>query len=111
MPWSDSRLVNIYDRTEGYCSYCGKRLSLNNYGILGAKGAWEVDHRNPRSRGGSDRLGNLSAACIPCNRVKSDRHARSYRRDWEPATLGGKVVEFFGLPEGFFGASRRRRPR
>ncbi|MFJ2030331.1 RNA-guided endonuclease IscB [Streptosporangium sp. NPDC087985] len=42
------------------CAYCGATgVPLN------------IDHIHPRSRGGSDRISNLTLACIPCNQAKS----------------------------------------
>lgn len=44
------------------CAYCGaENLPL------------EVEHIVPRSRGGTDRVSNLTVACQPCNQVKGDR--------------------------------------
>lgn len=63
----------IYDRTSGYCHICSRKVCFSNYGILGARGAWEVEHSRPRSQGGTNHGNNLYAACIPCNREKSDR--------------------------------------
>ena len=40
----------------------------------------EVDHSNPRIKGGTDRLSNLYPACVSCNRSKgaaSTRYARA----------------------------------
>ncbi len=75
MYYSEEDLNDIYDSTGGRCYYsnCRKRLSWKNYGIFGARGAWEVDHRRARSRGGSDSFINLVPACIECNRKKSDK--------------------------------------
>ena len=80
MPYTDDQLERIYDRTSGKCHLCHKKVSFCNYARYGEKGAWEVEHSNPRARGGCDRLSNLFAACIPCNRGKcagSTRTARS----------------------------------
>ena len=42
------------------CAYCGASgVPLN------------IDHIHPRSRGGSDRISNLSVACIGCNQAKN----------------------------------------
>lgn len=46
------------------CHYCGGPAS-------------EVDHVLPVSRGGNDALGNLVAACLPCNRRKGKRVVRT----------------------------------
>lgn len=74
-----------------------KKLSLKNYGILGEKGAWEVDHGVPVSRGGTNYLRNLWPACIECNRDKSDRGAQSYKRSIQP-----KEDECFIATAAFF---------
>lgn len=108
MPYTEAELEAVFEKTQGYCAYCGKQLSWSNYGISGGRGGWEVDHQNPRARGGSDYLRNLSAACIPCNRDKRDRTAQSYRQEFAPATVGGRAVEWLGLAPGSLGASRRR---
>ncbi|WP_089211419.1 RNA-guided endonuclease IscB [Streptosporangium subroseum] len=42
------------------CAYCGaQNVPLN------------LDHIHPRFRGGSDRISNLTLACIPCNQTKN----------------------------------------
>ena len=55
-----------------------KRLSWKNYGRLGRKGAWEVDHSNPLSKGGTDYLRNLVPSCIECNRSKGNLRTREF---------------------------------
>lgn len=79
MGYDDDTLNRIYDKSDGYCHYCGKRLAWTNYGSPRAKGAWEVDHGIPFSRGGSDYLRNLWAICIECNREKSNMTPEEYR--------------------------------
>ena len=52
-------LLEKYDRT---CAYCDKTdVPL------------QVEHIVPRSRGGTDRVSNLTLACEPCNRRKGNR--------------------------------------
>ena len=79
MPYSDEQLSEIYDRTSGYCHICRKKLSFQNYGRPGCKGAWEVEHSKARANGGCDRLNNLYPACITCNRDKSTTSTRAAR--------------------------------
>ena len=69
----------IYDRTYGKCHICGKKLSFTNYGYFGLKGCWEVEHSNPKYKGGTNRLNNLYASCISCNRSKNNNSTRSAR--------------------------------
>ena len=74
MQYSDDRLNQIYDKTNGICRHCGKQLAFKNFGNRRARGGWEVDHSVPRSRGGSDNLRNLWPTCRQCNLSKSSLH-------------------------------------
>lgn len=74
------RLRKIYDRTNGYCHLCHKKLAYTNYGKHGMKGGWHVEHSVARVNGGSDHMNNLFPACIACNIVKSTKHTRTIRR-------------------------------
>ncbi len=72
LSFSDDDLNGIYDKTGRYCYYRGKKIDWSNYGHPGEKGSWEVDHKVPISRGGSDSFANLVPACPDCNRTKAD---------------------------------------
>jgi 5-methylcytosine-specific restriction endonuclease McrA len=78
MGYTDEELSYIFDKSRGRCWHCGKTLSWINYGVPGARGAWEVDHSIPLSRGGTDYFQNLVPSCIPCNRSKGDLRTRQY---------------------------------
>jgi hypothetical protein len=112
----------IYDRTSGYCHICGRKVYFSNYGIVGAKGAWEVEHSRPQARGGTHHGNNLYAACIPCNREKSHRCSTRTVRTWngrsraplnptkrreakeQQALAGALLCEFAGYAFGPLGA-------
>lgn len=79
MGYNTTTLERIYNRTEGRCHLCRKKLSLCNYGLLGRRGAWEIDHSNARTHGGTDHGNNLYAACIVCNRQKGVLSTRAAR--------------------------------
>lgn len=79
MSFSESKLNDIYDRTDGRCHICRKRLAFSNYGVVGARGAWEIDHSKARSRGGTHHGNNLYPACISCNRSKQALGSRAAR--------------------------------
>ncbi|MCW2917748.1 MAG: endonuclease domain protein [Actinomycetia bacterium] len=65
-------LLAKWDRT---CAYCGATgIPLN------------IDHIQPRSRGGSDRISNLALACIPCNQEKDATPVQEFLKD-QPALL------------------------
>ena len=111
LPYSNEQLNDIYNKTDGYCHICGKKLSFTNYALVGERGAWEVDHSEPLRGGGTGYYRNLVPACIECNRSKGATSGRRIRSRMEPVTPGGKIVKSLGLPDGFLGASRRKRPR
>lgn len=85
MPFTKQQIDSIYDRSTGYCHLCHKKLSRKNYGIHGARGAWHVEHSIPRSKGGTDHMNNLFAACIDCNYEKSNMTTRTARK-WNGKT-------------------------
>ena len=81
MAYDDKTLRQIYDRTSGYCHICGGKMSFTNYARSGRKGAWEIEHSVPRSKGGTNHSNNLFGAHIACNRDKSD-HTTQTARSW-----------------------------
>jgi 5-methylcytosine-specific restriction endonuclease McrA len=50
----------------------GKEILKSAYGTT-KKGNWQIDHRNPLSRGGSDDARNLRALNTKSNQRKSDK--------------------------------------
>ena len=77
--YDKATLRRIFDRTTGKCHICTKNLAFSNYGVIGTRGAWEVEHSKPRAKGGSDHGNNLYAAHITCNRSKGDSSTRAAR--------------------------------
>lgn len=53
----------VFKRDGFQCAYCGKTPP----GVM-----LELDHIEPRSRGGSDEINNLITSCLDCNRGKSN---------------------------------------
>ena len=79
MAFDKHRLLKIFEKTDGQCHLCGKRLCWKNHGVVGARGAWEVEHSRPRAKGGTNHLVNLFAAHVSCNRAKGSGSTRSAR--------------------------------
>ncbi len=73
------RKNEVYEKCDGKCEYCGKRLSIKNHGRPGERGAWEIDHSRSRANGGTDHLNNLVAACVDCNQDKGSRNGKSFK--------------------------------
>lgn len=57
-------VLEKWHRTCAYCGVEGVRL--------------EVEHIVPKIRGGSDRAGNLTLACVPCNQKKGSQTAAEF---------------------------------
>ena len=80
------------------CMYCGTELNGSN---------WEIDHKFPVSRGGSNDRRNLQALCRLCNRRKGTHSDEEFRdRYWE--LLGNlKLPPYRVIPQSQFKAVTR----
>jgi hypothetical protein len=58
------------------CSYCGKETTEKP----GQPNSRETDHIHPRSRNGNTTDKNRTPACRTCNRSKSDRTPKEWRK-------------------------------
>ena len=79
MTFNQKQLAAIFEKTDGRCHICREKLDYKNYGVIGARGAWEVDHSVPQAAGGSHRVSNLRPSCIFCNRSKGASSTRTAR--------------------------------
>jgi len=69
----------IYEKTNGRCAYCGRRLSIT----------MSIDHVIPQARDGSGRNENLLATCGYCNTLKGDLTLEEYRESVKKAISEG----------------------
>ncbi|MGI9559283.1 MAG: DNA methyltransferase [Thermodesulfobacteriota bacterium] len=58
----------LYGKQRGFCVICGNHFRFQNF---------EVDHRNPKSKGGADADDNLQLLCGHCNRVKGGKRTNA----------------------------------
>ena len=57
----------LLEKFNRQCAYCGvKDVPL------------EIEHIQPRSKGGSDRVSNLTLACHPCNQAKGNQDIKDF---------------------------------
>lgn len=107
MGYTDDELTDIFERTDSCPHLCFARLAFSNYGRLRTRGAWKVEHSNPRANGGTDRLNNLYAACIVCNRSKRTRATRMVRgwRGYRAAPFSTAKREALRTPNALLGAA------
>lgn len=73
----------VWDSTGGRCWYCGLRLSADGETITRGGGVYqswmEVDHVQPKSKGGLEVLSNMVPACSACNTTKGGKTLEEYR--------------------------------
>lgn len=107
MAFDNDALERIFDRTDGHCHICRRKLAFTNYGQAGRRGAWELEHSNARANGGTDRLNNLYPAHITCNRSKGDRSSRSVRAEhgYRSAPLSAHAKQQNAMKGGLVGAA------
>ena len=65
--------AKLIRKAKNQCQGCGFRFSGNLHPHLLARqsGAFELDHKVPISRGGSNGEANLQVLCLPCHDGKS----------------------------------------
>lgn len=59
----------IYRKTKGYCYLCGDFVDFNKF---------EVEHKIPISKGGTNDLSNLFCSCHVCNSIKQDIYPEDF---------------------------------
>ena len=52
---------SIYEKTQGHCYLCGELVKFNSF---------EVEHKTPLSKGGTNDISNLYCSCHKCNKIK-----------------------------------------
>lgn len=102
---SRTKQLAILESCERRCWYCGTRLSLETL---------HVDHKTPRSQGGTNGMDNLVPACGECNMVKGPMNVEEFREKIAgvPENISTRTRVFFRItgfqfpkPEGilFYG--------
>jgi len=58
---SKTKRSKVFEKSQWRCVKCGREVRLT------------IDHRIPKSKGGTDNLSNLQSMCDPCNQEKADK--------------------------------------
>lgn len=67
--FSIEKRKQIYSKTKGHCYLCGDFVDFDTF---------EIEHRIPRSKGGTNDLKNLYCACHICNLIKHDIYPQDF---------------------------------
>lgn len=71
--WDKAAIIPGYNSDVWRKDFAGAWINKNAYGTTGPYG-WEIDHRMPQARGGSDTLPNLFPCQWENNRTKGDNY-------------------------------------
>lgn len=64
--------LHLFPSGIGY-DFAKRKMVLEHYGLIEFDTGWDVDHVLPRSRGGTNALGNLKCINIISNRNKNNK--------------------------------------
>lgn len=64
----------LFGAQRGKCMYCGIKAEMTYF---------DVDHKTPVARGGSNRFSNYQLLCSPCNRRKGALTDGEFRRKYK----------------------------
>lgn len=59
----------IYRKTQGHCYLCGEFVDFDSF---------EIEHKVPLSKGGTNELSNVFCACHCCNTIKHDIYPKEF---------------------------------
>ena len=61
MDFQDRLLIEVFNRTQGYCFYCRREIVFHAYRAFSERGVWVIDRFIPVSKGSSDNPDNWVA--------------------------------------------------
>jgi len=105
----DKNKLEIWEKTDGHCHFCGKKLVFKNYGKNKlVVGNWYIDHIFPKSMGGKNETVNYLPICGECNRLKWHRTGKeiqelmkyglvSIREKKKKSKIGIEIFEIYNL--------------
>lgn len=63
-PIKNSLKKKVWNASDGKCHYCRVEISESS--------SWHLEHKQPRTKGGTDEMSNLAVSCARCNLEKGD---------------------------------------
>ncbi|GHU25532.1 hypothetical protein FACS1894172_17890 [Spirochaetia bacterium] len=62
-----------YGNAQEALDYAGRRMVKSAYGQTTSEVGWDIDHKTPVSKGGSNEMANLRAVNIKTNRERGNK--------------------------------------
>ena len=72
----EAYISELIKKQKGRCMYCGRKVSRDLF---------DLDHKNPVDRGGTNRKNNFQLLCRTCNTRKGAMTDREFRRKYKDA--------------------------
>ncbi len=85
--WNKAKKVEGEDSAIYRKDYAGAWIKFDEYGNTESTLGWEIDHRNPVSKGGADNLSNLDPLQWNNNRTKSDDYP-----EWDTSMIADESM-------------------
>jgi hypothetical protein len=60
----------VFKKNDGKCFYCNDQLTIDD--------EWHIEHKQPKSKGGTNDIENLVPACKSCNLKKHNKTAKEF---------------------------------
>ena len=90
----------LIKKQKGRCMYCGRKVGRDLF---------DLDHKNPVSRGGGNRKSNFQLLCRTCNTRKGSLTDREFRRKYRYAGVPQtQVLPSRAIPQSKFTETPRK---
>ena len=70
MDYKKRKRLAIYNKYNGRCAYCGKKIELEEF---------EIDHKTPKADQGKNGKSNLMPTCRSCNKLKTNLNIEEFK--------------------------------
>ncbi len=84
----------IFDRSNGVCPLCGDSIYFSSR-QKGDRGAWNIGHKVPLTKGGTNSVKNLHAICWDCNNKQGTMTNSEMKKRMKPDGWTNKLKAEF----------------
>lgn len=103
-----AKVKSVYNKTGGTCYYCHADFPpdtdyLDDGGkVVSSRRNWHIEHRTPKSKGGSNHIDNLVPSCVKCNLKKGTQTEEEFliSKNIKVTNIDEFFRDLFSLPYG-----------